>query len=64
MIRNLRVITVENREVKLEGFASDPTTFMRGIQSYDRVLATLNISELCSALISHKNRCLRDVFKI
>jgi len=41
---------VENREIKLTAFADDLTTFLQGIQSFERLSITLDRFGICSGL--------------
>ena len=42
---------VENREIKLTAFADDLTTFLQGIQSFQRLSITLDRFGICSGSI-------------
>ena len=48
--KNIRGIKVENKEFKLTDFADDLTTFLQGIQSFDRLSITLDRFGICSGL--------------
>jgi len=41
---------VENREIKLTAFADDLTTFLQGVQSFERLSITLDRFGICSGL--------------
>ena len=48
--KDIRGIMVENREIKLTAFADDLTTFLQGIQSFERLSITLDRFGICSGL--------------
>ena len=48
--KNIKGIMVENREIKLTAFADDLTTFLQGIQSFERLSITLDRFGICSGL--------------
>ena len=48
--KDIRGIMVENREIKLTAFADDLTTFLKGIQFFERLSITLDRFSICSGL--------------
>ena len=48
--KDIRGIMVENREIKLAAFADDSTTFLQGINSFQRLSKILDGFVICSGL--------------
>ena len=48
--KDIRGIMVENREIKSTAFADNLTTFLQGIQSFERLSITLDRFSICSGL--------------
>ena len=48
--KNIKGITVEDREIKLTAFADDLTTFLQGIESFERLSITIDRFGICSGL--------------
>ena len=48
--KDIKGITVENKEIKLAAFADDLTTFLQSINSFERLSITLDSFGICSGL--------------
>jgi len=48
--KDIKGITVENKEIKLAAFAHELTTFLQGVNSFERLSITLDRFGICSGL--------------
>ena len=48
--KSIKGIMVENRKIKLTAFADDLTTFLQGIQSFERLSIMLDRFGICSGM--------------